>query len=228
MSEQRWLIQTDPYLAVAGSNFDRPAKTTISGLALDIGEVQVDMDAADLPHDRLVSGILASVGMPYEEISEKVFLTPATIKKHVHSLVSTADIAGRSGLARYFFEAGVFTYGEPDSVVLNIAPREQDVLKEISYGKTNEQIGEALNISPHTVKTYFTRMTNRTRWHGRERLAFAGLAGGYIGDFALRSAEVSAATNQLLLIGGQADEGARYETRGDASITRAAAHLLVS
>jgi DNA-binding CsgD family transcriptional regulator len=214
MSEQRWLIQAEPQLTVVGSDFDRPAKATVSSLVLDIGEVQVDMDKANLPHDPLISGILASVGMPYEEIAEKVFLTQGAIKKHVHSLVDTTGIAGRPGLARYFFETGTFTYREPRIAALTITARERDILEQVSYGKTNEQVGTALGISPSTVKGLCARMAGRTDWRGRERLAFAGLAGGNIGNFALHGAEVLVAAGQTILLGGQADEGARMRRAG--------------
>ena len=147
MSEQKWPIQSDPHLAIVGTDLDRPAKTDISNFELGSVEVQVTMAAANLPHDLLLPGILASTGMPYKDIASKVYLCPATIKKHMQTLVGIAGIDGRPGLARYFFETGVFAYNGAEPINLAITPREREILEEISYGKTNAQIGAELGLS---------------------------------------------------------------------------------
>jgi DNA-binding NarL/FixJ family response regulator len=41
---------------------------------------------------------------------------------------------------------------------LGISPRELDVLRLIAAGRSNKEIAEDLNVSPHTVKTHVARL----------------------------------------------------------------------
>ncbi len=44
---------------------------------------------------------------------------------------------------------------------LGISPRELEVLHEIAAGRSNNEIAERLNVSPHTVKTHVARLFDK-------------------------------------------------------------------
>ena len=44
---------------------------------------------------------------------------------------------------------------------LGISPRELEVLHEIAAGRSNKEIAEQLNVSPHTVKTHVARLFDK-------------------------------------------------------------------
>ena len=51
-----------------------------------------------------------------------------------------------------------------------LTPREAEILKELSYGYTNKEIGRKLNISPHTVTRHVQNMLVKTETSNRTEL----------------------------------------------------------
>ncbi len=54
------------------------------------------------------------------------------------------------------------TYGGQKLLVHDISHRERDILRLISFGLTNDEISEKLNISAHTVKTHRKNVMTKT------------------------------------------------------------------
>jgi DNA-binding CsgD family transcriptional regulator len=48
-----------------------------------------------------------------------------------------------------------------EPVLTQLAPREKEILKLAAIGKTNSEIGDILDISEHTVREYFRRISNK-------------------------------------------------------------------
>ena len=61
-----------------------------------------------------------------------------------------------------------------------LTDRELDVLREISEGKTNEEIASVLNISPGTVKTHINHLLAKLQVSDRTQAVIVGLKRGLI------------------------------------------------
>ena len=62
----------------------------------------------------------------------------------------------------------------------SLSAREVEVLQMIAYGATNREVGEALNISPQTVKTYLERIFNKLGVSDRTRAVAVALKHGIV------------------------------------------------
>lgn len=77
--------------------------------------------------------------------------------------------------------------GSVDSLVsprmskkLELTEREAEVLKLITHGKSNKEIGLALEISPYTVKTHIRNLTQKLGVEDRTQAAVKALQDGLI------------------------------------------------
>jgi DNA-binding NarL/FixJ family response regulator len=52
------------------------------------------------------------------------------------------------------FFAPTLLHGSVVRLTAHVSPRESEILRLLADGKTNEEIGEALHISPHTVRSH--------------------------------------------------------------------------
>ena len=59
----------------------------------------------------------------------------------------------------------------PPAELMQIPPREKDVLRLIGQGATNREIATALHLAEGTVKTYVTHLLNRLSFNNRSQLA---------------------------------------------------------
>lgn len=197
MSEQKWLIQSNPELAIRGSDLSYPHLATISELVVGSGEICVDETTADLPNNLLLFGVAAAAGMSNAEIAEMTYLSENTIKvDHMTALFDAVGIRARGALPRYFFETGMFALKEGSSP-MKVRPSEQRVLEQLSYGKSDKAIADDLHIGLNTVKKHIRTMSERTGWRGRERLALAGFVSGGFGNFIVRGANVAVLADTL-------------------------------
>ncbi|MBW3576971.1 MAG: response regulator transcription factor [Actinobacteria bacterium] len=73
------------------------------------------------------------------------------------------------------------TYGsrDPDDLFAELTPQQRDVALLVVSGATNSEIAARLNISPHTVRNYLSRILSRLRMRNRTELA-AGLAAALV------------------------------------------------
>jgi DNA-binding NarL/FixJ family response regulator len=62
---------------------------------------------------------------------------------------------------------------------LNLPPRDRQVLEHIFKGDTNQQIGQALYITPPTVATHLRRLSKRFGTHTRTGTAMAAIRAGF-------------------------------------------------
>ena len=65
-----------------------------------------------------------------------------------------ARVIGRS-------QPAAFDGNAKAQAALGISPRELEVLHEIASGRSNTEIAERLNVSPHTVKTHVARLFDK-------------------------------------------------------------------
>lgn len=63
---------------------------------------------------------------------------------------------------------------------LELTERELDVLREVSKGKTNEEIASALNIAPGTVKTHVNHLLTKLRVTDRTQAVIAAFKRGLV------------------------------------------------
>jgi DNA-binding NarL/FixJ family response regulator len=59
----------------------------------------------------------------------------------------------------------------PPAELMQIPPREKDVLRLLGQGATNREIATALHLAEGTVKTYVTHLLNRLSFNNRSQLA---------------------------------------------------------
>lgn len=81
--------------------------------------------------------------------------------------------------------AGESVYPERQAVVplgeavsTDFTEREADVLRELVGGASNEEIAQALNITPRTVKAHITSLLKKTGYRSRLELALKARASG--------------------------------------------------
>jgi DNA-binding NarL/FixJ family response regulator len=60
--------------------------------------------------------------------------------------------------------------GEDDTPVLDLTPREQDVLNFLTDGLSNSEIGQKLHLSPRTVEKYVSSLLRKTLTSNRSEL----------------------------------------------------------
>src|SRR4030095_14182469 len=61
-----------------------------------------------------------------------------------------------------------------------LSPREQEVLERLARGHTNREIGEELNITPHTVKIHVEHILSKLGVSDRTQAAVRAIELGYI------------------------------------------------
>jgi DNA-binding NarL/FixJ family response regulator len=84
----------------------------------------------------------------------------------------------RPDLTRQFVEQARRPGGEQR--VPALSAREVQVLQRIAYGSTNREVGEALHISPQTVKTYLERIFTKLGASDRTRAVAVAVAHGIV------------------------------------------------
>lgn len=78
------------------------------------------------------------------------------------------DVAGPAGVEKV------------ESPCHHLSEREEQVLRQISYGLTHGQVASRLGISPHTVDTYVKRIRAKLRVGNKAELTRAALLGRHI------------------------------------------------
>lgn len=169
-----------------------PLDGRIWGFQVGKGIFSFHPEATRLPLRNILIPTMASLGMANSDIATKLYRSENTIKSF---LKRDADLLGipvrRRGIARYFFEAGIYQLEEyGDS--LHLTPAELRVIEPMSWGKTDQEIVDDIaetsdtEFARATVKSHLTRIADRTGWHGMEA-PLAAIVSGEIGDYALRS-----------------------------------------
>jgi DNA-binding NarL/FixJ family response regulator len=70
----------------------------------------------------------------------------------------------------------------PDHIVDPLSDREEEVLREIAWGRSNKEIGERLGISTKTVETYKARITEKLGLRSRTEMVRYALQRGWLSD----------------------------------------------
>lgn len=65
-------------------------------------------------------------------------------------------------------------------LIAQLTDREQEILRLVARGMTNEQIGEELFISPATVKTHLARIMAKLDAHDRAQLVVVAYESGFV------------------------------------------------
>lgn len=73
------------------------------------------------------------------------------------------------------------TKSEPP-LLENLTPREDEVLGLVAQGLSNNQIGEALFLSPRTIEKHVSRLLRKTNTHNRAELLRFAIDHGMVGD----------------------------------------------
>jgi NarL family two-component system response regulator LiaR len=76
--------------------------------------------------------------------------------------------------------AAVGPGGIPSTLAGALSPREQEVLRELAFGRTNREIGERLAIGEETVKTHVARILSKLGLQHRTQLALYALKAGMV------------------------------------------------
>lgn len=163
----------------------------IWGFQIGSGIISFHPEVSNLPLRNILIPVMASFGMTNTVIATKLHRSENTIKGFVKRDFDLLGIpARRRGIARHFFESGIYQleeYGES----LDLTAAEHRVLEHMSWGKTDSEIADAIAASTQeefasaTVKNHLTRIADRTGWHGMEA-PFAAIVSGDIGNYALR------------------------------------------
>ncbi|QIK63294.1 response regulator transcription factor [Leucobacter viscericola] len=87
--------------------------------------------------------------------------------------------ATRALISRHLTAAPA-TQPEPTVDLEHLTEREREVLLLVARGQSNQEIADALFISPHTAKTHVNRVMSKLNAHDRAQLVIAGYESGLI------------------------------------------------
>ena len=79
------------------------------------------------------------------------------------------------------FFAPTLLRGSVAHLATHLSPRESEILRLLADGKTNEEIGEALHISPHTVRSHLRRAMQKLEADNRTQAVAIALRQAFIG-----------------------------------------------
>jgi DNA-binding CsgD family transcriptional regulator len=193
MRTETRLLQTKPHLSIEGFNLNNLHQADIIGITVGKNEINVDLEASELHDLNLVQvAFFGSLGYSTEQIAGALFLSAEATKSRALRLHKAVGSIGKSAYAKYLFETGVYVANTAEPVLLDLAPRQREIIDHASYGEGYKQIADELSISPLTVKSQILKATARTGWVGRNELILAAFASGDIGEYAAQSAEILA------------------------------------
>lgn len=120
------------------------------------------------------SGFLLKDADP-DEIAEAIrvvaegdaLIQPSIMKRLVETFVTQRPSASQSSDDRA-------------KLIAQLTDREQEILRLVARGMTNEQIGEELFISPATVKTHLARIMAKLDAHDRAQLVVVAYESGFV------------------------------------------------
>jgi DNA-binding NarL/FixJ family response regulator len=99
---------------------------------------------------------------------------PATVANAVESVLNDGGLEPKGALPRLFRQLADAQLWITASPVNRLSVREREVLVLLGRGWSNESIGGALRISPHTVRTHIQNILEKLEMHSRlEAATFA-------------------------------------------------------
>ena len=111
---------------------------------------------------------------------------PEEIIRAVHAVAAgdalLSPAATRSLITKYVLpSAASFTAARPYPKELeHLTDREREVLLLVARGRSNQQIGDDLHISPHTAKTHVNRVMTKVYAHDRAQLVILAYETGLL------------------------------------------------
>jgi DNA-binding CsgD family transcriptional regulator len=113
---------------------------------------------------------LIAAGQTTEQIAETLYISRRTVNEHIARMTAKISAHARPDIPEQPTPAhDTIGYAAP-----RLTQREREVLDLITISKTNEQIAEALSISPQTAKIYVARVL--AKFGARTRSEAAALA----------------------------------------------------
>jgi two-component system nitrate/nitrite response regulator NarL len=99
---------------------------------------------------------------------------PATVASAVESVTGDGVLESNATVPRLFRQLADAQHWITASPVTRLSSREREVLVLLGRGWSNESIGGALHISPHTVRTHIQNILEKLEMHSRlEAATFA-------------------------------------------------------
>jgi DNA-binding NarL/FixJ family response regulator len=106
-------------------------------------------------------------------------LAPSTWLAYLHSIVNEETPLSRELAFQILKDVSLTTKKETGE---SLTPREQEILSQVAKGLTNKEIGEALNISEHTVKNHLKNILQKLQVQNRVQLTRYALEQGLVFD----------------------------------------------
>jgi DNA-binding CsgD family transcriptional regulator len=155
----------------------RPYLTSLLERA-ETGRARAALSSAfDLtPRETEVLALLVQ-GKSNATIARMLFIAPGTVRKHLERVYAKLGVANRTEAAGRAFEvAGPapdrLAVPAPDRLTqLGLTPRELEVLRWVTPGKTNAEIAALLDISPETVRRHTRNLFAKLGVHTRTAAA---------------------------------------------------------
>ncbi|NMO91336.1 response regulator transcription factor [Actinomycetospora sp. TBRC 11914] len=135
--------------------------------------------AADVvPRLRAVSP--SSRVLLFTAFPEHSAVAPSLAAGAVGLLVKDASGVALGDAIREVARRGSYRGGVPSAADAPLTPREYDVLRLVATGHTNGEIGEALRLSPNTVKTYLHQVMRKLEARNRAQVITNARAHGLL------------------------------------------------
>ncbi|GII93596.1 response regulator [Sinosporangium siamense] len=191
----RALLGNDPGITIAGeAGSGRTGLSLTRELKPDVVLMDIRMpDMSGLEATALITGdenlrhtrvLILTTFDDDEDIAEAVRIGAAgyilkdipadDLRRAVHTVAAGDNYLTPSITRRVMNLARAPRPEPPDPRLATLTPRELAVLHRVSLGESNEEIAEALFISPATARTYISRLL--TKLDARDRTALAVLA----------------------------------------------------
>ena len=104
---------------------------------------------------------LLAEGLTNREIGQRLQLSPLTIRNYISRLLLKFEARNRAELLAKVLALRRYAPSvarREEQKAPRLTEQERDILKLVFRGLTNRQIGQALNLSPLTVRNYISRL----------------------------------------------------------------------
>lgn len=108
-------------------------------------------------------------------------IAPQELRRAVH-IVAQGDALLSPSITRRVMQqlsASPSAKTDPDLLV-ELSPREREILYHIGLGKSNDEIGKALTLSPATARTYVSRLLSKLEARDRAQLVILAYESGLV------------------------------------------------
>lgn len=179
-------LQEAPKIELLGGGLDDMRTAQIDSITFGTGQIAVNMERSKLSDYCTRVAILSSLSLTSDEIDEQFSKNYVSAQNAHARIFNRYGINTRAGIARCLFDSGVYEV-ETASEPLNLDSKQKLVATLISYGQTNNAIGEHFSKHYKTIGIWTKTMIEQAGLKDRTQISLAAIMSGEVGPFAAKA-----------------------------------------